>query len=207
MARRRGHNLEDPRELRIVEDMDGFSCAMLDRDASRAHQKKTLYFHLVMMVLFLTIVLTIPAWLAAAANILLTAQLVSWMVRCRAHGVEISRLYTRQDPGVAEVKGEKKTKGPLPLGLGEPEAPTFLPFSDMEKVAWNEWSLSFHMLDGSVHELRLELTRAVDIERLARRIQDEHRRFTGGVTVSREQAERDRKKLAAMTRASRVGGG
>ncbi len=201
---RRSTKLDSPRELRIVEDMDGFMCAAIDRDESRRFQKRTLYFHLIMMVLFLTVILTVPAWLAAAANIILSAQLVSWKIRCRAHGVELSRLYTRRDPGVAELKGEAKTKGPLPLGLGQPEEPTFLPFSEMARVKWNEWSVSFHMLDGGVHELRLELTPAGDIERLARKLSDAHQRFNAGLEGSREDAERDRARLAAMVSKQRA---
>jgi len=200
---RRSKTLDAPRDLRIIEDMDGFVCAMVDRDASKQFGKRTMYFHLAMMVLFITVIFTIPAWLAAAANILLSAQLVSWRVRCRAHGVEIDRLYTRGDASVSQVRGEDKGKGPLPLGLGQPEDPLFLAFSEMERVAWTEWSLRFHMADGEVHELRLELTPPADIERLGRKLRDVQVGFAEGVTVSREQAERDLAKLAAMARASR----
>ena len=196
MARRT--NLDSERSLRIAEDLDGFACVLIDRELSRQQQKRALYFHLAMMACFITVVLAIPAWLAALASILLSPQFVSWRLRCRAHGLELSRIYTRGDPAVSDALGEVKSKGPLPMGLGQPEPPEFIPFSEVRSVDWNEYALLLKQADGIVRELRFELTSREDIARLGRRIQRVHKDYEAGLEGSVEQAEQDRKRLAAM---------
>ncbi len=200
----RGTNLELARQLSIVEDLDGFACMLIDRDGSKKLQKNTMFFHLGMMALFITVILAVPAWIAALLNILLTAQLACWRLRCTAHGVELQRFYTRGDPGIAAARGEQKGKGPLPLGLGQPEPATFLPFSEMARVESSYNILRFHMVDGQVEELRLELTDRADVAHLGDRIREVLEGYSAGVSVTREQADRDRERLVAMARASRT---
>jgi hypothetical protein len=198
MARRL--NMDTPRSLRIAEDLDGFACVLIDREASRQQQKRALYFHLAMMACFITVVLAVPAWLAALASILLSPQFVAWRLRCRAHGLELHRIYTRGDPAVADALGEVKSKGPLPMGLGQPEPPEFIPFSEIRAVGWNDYALTLKQADGVVRELRLELTSREDIARLGRRIQQVHQDYEASLEGSAEQAEQDRRRLAAMVR-------
>ena len=196
-------NLDSVRSLRLAEDLDGFSCVAIDRQGSRALQKRNLYFHLVMMVLFITVILAIPAWLAAGASILLSPQFVSWRIRCRAHGLELQRLHTRGDPSVAHALGELRTKGPLPMGLGDPEEPTFMPFSEIREVGWNDYALTLKGVNGIVEELRLELTSREDIARLGRKIREVHQRHSADLVGTAEDAQRDRARLAAMAQRQR----
>lgn len=199
----RGVDMERTRQLSIVEDMDGFAVMLIDREGSKKLQKNTMLVHLGLMALFITVILAIPAWLGALCNILLSPQLVSWRLRCTAHGVELRRFYSRGDPDIAAAMGEEKSKGPLPLGLGQPEPPTFLPFSELARVERSYNILRFHMMGGQIHELRLVLTDRVDVAHLGNRIQEVFDGYSAGVTVTREQADQDRAKLAAMARASR----
>jgi hypothetical protein len=200
---RRPNPIDELQSLRIVEDLDGFSCLAPDREATRAMQKRNLLFHLGMMAAFLTVILTIPAWLAALGSILLSAQRVSWKLRCTAHGVELSHVYTREEPGVAELRGEAKTKGPLPLGLGQPDPAELLPFSELEAVEWSEFALVLRMADGEAREVKLERTPRGDIARLGAKIREVFEGYQQGTTLSRAQAEAERRKLAAMAAASR----
>jgi hypothetical protein len=201
MARR--HELDRPQPLRIVEDMEGFGCLLPDPEATGTLQRRNLYFHLAMMACFLTVFLAPFAWLAALGSIVLSAQRASWKLRCTAHGVELEHLYTRSEPGVAELNGEKATKGPLPMGFGQAEPPERVLFSEMDAVEWNDYALVFRMAGGARRELRLERTSREDIARLGARIRAVFEGYHAGQTVSREEAERDRKKLAAMAAASR----
>ncbi len=199
MARRRT-SLDTPRQLRLVEDMDGFSCVLLDRQESKALGKRIMVFHLIMMACFITVIGAIPAWLAAAANIILSARFAGWRVRCGVHGVSVERVYSRSEPGVEEARGSGSPKGPKPMGLGQVPEPDFLPFSEIETVRWNDYSLVFELVGGGVYELELELTSRQDIERLGGKLRAVHREYLAGVSTTPEQAAAERKRLAAVVR-------
>ena len=184
--------------------MEGFSCVVMNREGSRLLNRQIMFFHLAMMAAFLTIVGAPFAWLAALLNILLSPKVASWRLECTQHAVQITELYSRSEPGVAQATSDVSTTGPKLLGLGEAPPPTDLPLSEITEVGWNDHALWFVLVDGRKHLLSLELTAPQDIARLGeafRMVWSQHAR---GVTMSVEEAEAERQKLAALMSASAI---
>ncbi len=198
MARLRGIDLITPRTMRIVEEMDGFSTVLLNREGTRLLGRQIIMFHMAMMAVFLTFIGAPFAWLAALGNILMSPKVNFWRLECTQHAVQITELYSRSEPGVAQATSDVATTGPKVLGRGEVPAPLDLPFSEITDLGWSDHDLWFHMSDGAHHKLVLELTAPEDIARLGEMVQEMWKRFSAGVTVSAEEAEWERSKLAAL---------
>lgn len=199
MARRRGGlDLTTPRPLRLVEDLEGFSAVVMNREGSRLLGKNIMMFHVAMMVAFITVIGAPFAWIAALFNILLSPKAASWRVECTQHAVRITELYTRSEPGIAQATSDEGLTGPKVLGLGGPVVPLDLPFSEIARVGWSDHSLQFVMRSGEQHVLLMELTSPEDIVRLGEQIQASWAKHASGVQVSAEEADAERKKLAAL---------
>ena len=198
MARRRGIDLNTPRTLRIVEEMDGFSTVLLNREGTRLLGRQILFFHLAMMAAFITVIGAPFSWLAALGNILRSPKVNFWRLECTQHAVQITERFARAEPGITQATSDTDTTGPKVLGLGEAPAPLDLPFSEIADFAWSDHSLTFAMRDGTRHVLTLELTSPEDIDRLGTMIQEMWQRFCARVTVSAERADVEREKLAAL---------
>ena len=198
----RGVDLTSPRILRLVEEMNGFSCVVLNREGSRLLGRQIMFFHLAMMAAFLTIIGAPFAWLAALLNILLSPKVASWRIECSQHAVQITELYTRSEPGVQQARSNAATTGPKVLGLGEVPPPLDLPLSEISDLGWSDHELWFEMNDGSRHSYTLELTSPEDIARLGAPIRLMWERFAAGATMSEEEAAAERQKLAALLQRS-----
>ena len=198
MARSRGIDLTTPRTLRIVEELDGFSCVLLDKERTKALGKQIFMFHLAMMAAFLTIIGAPFAWVAALLNIVLSPKVAFWRLECSQHAVTLTSLAARAEPGVADATKNTNVVGPKVLGTGTAPPPTTLPFSEVTDLGWTDHSLWFLLRDGQRHELLLELTSPDDIARLGAMVQDTWRRFSQGVTMSAEEADENRRRLGAL---------
>ncbi len=192
-------HLRQSRPLRFVEDRDGFRCALIDRQASQLLHERRRRVHLIMVVLFVTLLISLPALIVALLNQVLTPRFASWSLRCSAHGLTLERRYTRTDP-TGSGWGEGAPRGPGLFGRGEPEEPVFLPFSEIELVTWDRFSLTVAMADGQQHRLRLTLTDSQGIERLGRRLVEVHGSYLAGTTLTRSQAQAERARLAAVVK-------
>jgi len=194
----RGINLSTSRPLRLVEEMNGFSCVVLNREGSRLLGRQIMFFHLAMMAAFMTVIGAPFAWLAAFLNILLSPKVSAWRIECSQHAIQISELYTRKEPGVEQARSDIATTGPKVLGLGEAPPPLDLPLSEISDMGWSDHDLWFEMSDGSRHSYALELTTPEDIDRLGTPIKRMWERFAAGATMSEEEATAERQKLAAL---------
>ncbi|MFT5681698.1 MAG: hypothetical protein ACI8RZ_002604 [Myxococcota bacterium] len=198
MARKRGIDLNTPRSMRLVEELEGFSTVVLNREGTRLLNRQIMFFHLAMMAAFITVIGAPFAWIAALLNILLSPKVFGWRVECTQHAVQLTELYTRSEPGIAQATSDEGTTGPKLLGLGEAPAPLDLPFSEIADIGWSDHSLWFVMHGGERHTLILELTSPEDIARLGEPIRESWAKFAAGTTVSVEEAAAERQKLAAL---------
>lgn len=194
----RGINLNTSRPLRLVEEMNGFSCVVLNREGTRLLGRQIMFFHLAMMAAFLTVIGAPFAWLAGLLNILLSPKVAAWRIECSQHTVQITELYTRSEPGVEQARSDSGTTGPKVLGLGAAPPPLDLPLSEIADLGWSDHGLWFAMSDGSRHDFDLELTTPEDIARLGAPIKQMWERSAAGVTMSEEEAAAERQKLASL---------
>lgn len=199
MARRRqrGIDLETPRPLRLVEDIEGVACVVIDRDRTKQLSRQVMVFHLAMMAAFITVFLAPVAWLGALFNILLSPKVASTHIEGTPHGVRLRTLYTRGEPGVSEAR-EPKSLGPRPLGFGAAEEPRFLPYDAMSSITWTDYSLRFELRGGAVEEVMMELTPPADIARLGEELARARERDAAGHTMSAEEADAERARLARL---------
>lgn len=197
MARNRGVDLESPRALRLVSDLEGVACVVIDREGTKKLNQQIMAVHLAMMAAFITIVLAPVAWIVALLNIVLSPKVAATHIESTPHGVRIRTLFSRTEPGVSEAR-EPTTKGPLPLGLGAAPEARFLSFDEMTGISWTDFSLRFEMRDGSVEEIMMELTPRDDIARLGDELSRARERDAAGQTMSAEEADAERARLARL---------
>jgi hypothetical protein len=184
--------------MRLVEELEGFSTVLVNREGTRLLGRQIMIFHVAMMLAFLTVIGAPFAWLAALGNILMSPKVAFWRLECTQHAVQITELYSRSEPGITQATSDASTTGPKVMGLGEASPPLDLPFSEIRDVGFSDHSLWFSMSDGQRHTLLLELTSPQDIARLGGMIQEAWARFSSGTTVSAEEAAAERRKLAAL---------
>jgi len=197
--RRRGIDLNQPRPLRMVEDLDSAACVVIDKAASQTLSRNIMYFHLGMMAAFITFILAPVAWILALLNIVLSPKLAARHIESTPHGVRIRPLFLREEPTIEHARNPTSL-GPGPIGLGTPEAPTFLPFSEIDAITATDFSLRFELAGGGVHEEMLELTSRADIVRLGDALRTAMSRAQGAMTMTAEEADAERRKLAQVVR-------
>lgn len=180
--------------------MEGISCVLMNREGTRLLSRQIMFFHLAMMAAFLTVIGAPFAWLAALFNILMSPKVASWRVECTQHAVQITELYSRSEPGVAQATSDVSTTGPKIMGLGEAPPPVDLPFSEITDIGWSDHALWFALSGGTRHSLTLELTSPQDIARLGEALRTVWSRHAQGVTMTAEEAEAERSRLAALVR-------
>lgn len=115
-------------------------------------------------------------------------------IRLRAHGLELSKLYSRsQVPKIDQIRSG--TGGRF---LATPSKDVReLPFSDMRALGYTDYSLWFDM-NGERVEVVLERTARADIQRLHDEIAQVWERYRAGLTDSEEEAKARRAQLKAV---------
>jgi len=189
-------DLSTPRTLHIVENIDGFATLVLNREETQSLKKQVMSFHLMMMLAFITVIGAPFAWLAAAANILLSPKVASKRITCTQYGVQQDFLYSRSELGVKGVTSDDGIIGPKVWGTGDRPEPVNIPFSEIVDMGWNTYEIWFQLRDNQRINITMELTNPEDITRLGERIKESWKALKTG--ISAEEADQQRNQLAAL---------
>lgn len=183
--------------MELHHTIDGVVAAGLDEQASRALGMQLLLAHLVCMGLFLTVILTIPAWLFAAANIMRSPNRVYNRIEATARTLRLSKLYSRTSLALPDVVAEW-SMGPGLLGMGKPDPERIVDWDRITEVRWSSDALVFE-LEDEVIEVPMGLARQEDIVELGRELRAVWQRATAAASPEAlEEAERLRNQVAGL---------
>lgn len=181
--------------MKIHRTLEGVVAGSVDERATSRLGMQLMLAHLVSMALFMTMVLAIPAWLFAAANMILSPKKVYKRIEATGRRLQVSTLCSRGDLALQDIVAEASTGRGL-LGLGQAPEPLSLAWEDVLDVRWTEVALIFDRRDGAPVEVELNLAPRQDIARLGEEIRGVWERATAGLTD--ESRSQDQKRLGQL---------
>jgi hypothetical protein len=197
--RRASHNTAATASVVERETAESYVIGVPDAAAGTRLSLQLFGFHLLMMVLFMTVLLTIPAFVAAAANIMFSPKMVLRRLELDARGIELSRVYSRVDSGPSLLL-DGGGSGPWVFGLGRGRVPAVrFGYDELRDVAIEGEKLVFTLHDGPSEAVDVSALDTRGRSALLERVARARETAVAGLLRSEIEDDRDLAALQALT--------
>lgn len=186
----------EPRPLWQREDVDGAVYGFVDAEATQQLQWRLFGLHLVMMALFITVILAVPAWIFAALNITRSPKHVVRCLEVDGRRLGLRQVHLRGEPDASCLE-EGAGTGPGPLGMGEPDEGVDLPWSELDAIEL-EGDVLVLVAGGIRDEISLQAVHTPDRRRLVDALTAAWMQAQTGMTRSEAEDLRDLERLKAL---------
>ncbi|MCO4747702.1 MAG: hypothetical protein KC912_23095 [Proteobacteria bacterium] len=183
----------------------GYVIGIPDPAEAKKLSMRLMGFHLLMMVLFLTVLLTIPAFIAAGANLLLSPKLALRRLELDGRGIELSRVYARTSSGpslLLEGGGSGSFLFGLRIGGSEPLR---IDYPAIQQLTLNGQRLTIAH-EGGTEVVDVSALRITERSALLKRLSQARERAITGLLRSAVEDESDFEALQALTRSRETEG-
>ena len=186
-------------ELHLHRTFDGLVAPCLDEEASQAAAKLVTLAQLGGVLVSLTLVLAVPAWLFVLVNLVSSPRVVYRRLVATSRALELTALYARAELPIEALAAGTGTGMGL-LGFGAQPPTLKLGWDAVTNVRWTAEQLVFELRDAEPVAYPLDANRQ-EIARLGQELRGIWERAIEAMpTGDRERDELERQRLLSVQR-------